>query len=117
MKALWQVSFRPIGLSKINDFNQNLFIESIKSINFDITFSLTQFDEPNVKNFIEQKNIKKFYTNISKKDLPENKKYSNKLMLDNALDQFIENDDFDYFIYSTADIIVPNESIFKIVKN
>ena len=38
MKALWQVSFRPIGLSKINDFNQNLFIDSIKSINFDITF-------------------------------------------------------------------------------
>ena len=67
MKALWQVSFRPIGLSKISDFNQNLFIDSIKSINFDITFSLTQFDELNVKNFIEQKNIKKFYTNVLKK--------------------------------------------------
>ena len=60
-----------------------------------------------MKNFIEQKNIKNFYTNISK-NLPENKKYSNKLMLDNALDQFIENDTFDYLIYSTADIIVPN---------
>lgn len=116
MKALWQVSFRPIGLSKISDFNQNLFIDSIKSINFDITFSLTQFDEPNVKNFIEQKNIKKFYTNIPKKDLPENKKYSNKLMLDNALDQFIENDAFDYFIYSTADIIVPNNLFLKLSK-
>ena len=44
MKALWQVSFRPIGKSKINDFNQNLFIDSIKSIDFDI-FSLTQFDD------------------------------------------------------------------------
>ena len=55
MKALWQVSFRPIGKSKINDFNQNLFIDSIKSIDFDITFSLTQFDEPNVKNLSSKK--------------------------------------------------------------
>ena len=29
-------------------------------------------------------------------------------MLDNALSQFLDNDNFDYLIYSTADIIVPN---------
>tara|TARA_B100000035_G_C21031934_1_gene568957 strand:- start:2015 stop:2887 length:873 start_codon:yes stop_codon:yes gene_type:complete len=116
MKALWLVSFRPIGKSKNNDFNQNLFVDSIKSINFDITFSLTQFDEPNVKNFIEEKKIKKFYKNILKKDLPENKKYSNKLMLDNALDQFIDTDSFDYLIYSTADIIVPNDLFLHLSK-
>ena len=57
MKALWQVSFRPIGKSKINDFYQNLFLDSIKSVNFDVTFSLTQFDEKNVKN-LKNKNIK-----------------------------------------------------------
>ena len=82
MKALWLVSFRPIGKSKNNDFYQNLFVESIKSIDFDITFSITQFDEINVKNFVKEKNIKNFYNNISKDKLPNNKKYSNKIMLE-----------------------------------
>ncbi len=108
MKALWQVSFRPIGKSKINDFYQNLFLDSIKSINFDVTFSLTQFDEKNVKEFVENKNIMNNYRNVSKSDLPIGKKYSNKIMLENALSQFIDDGKYEYFIYSTADIIVPN---------
>ena len=58
MKALWLVSFRPIGKSKINDFFQSMFVDSINSIDFDITFSLTQFDEENVKEFIEKKKLK-----------------------------------------------------------
>ena len=77
---------------------------------------MTQFEEPNVKEFIEEKKIKNFYIDISKKELPNNKKYSNKLMLDNALDQFISKDNFDYLIYSTADIIVPN-NLFKNLSN
>ena len=89
-------------------------MDSIKKIRFDITFSLTQFDEKNVKEFIDNKKIKNFYTNISKKQLPNNKKYSNKIMLANALNQFIENDDFEYLIYSTADIIVPN-NLFEVL--
>ena len=108
MKALWLVSFRPIGKSKINDFYQNLFVDSVKALDFDITFSLTQFDEENVKSFVEKKDIQNLYINIPKKKLPNYKKYSNKLMLDNALDQFLNNDGFEYLIYSTADIIVPN---------
>tara|TARA_B100000530_G_scaffold333035_1_gene280366 strand:- start:1146 stop:2009 length:864 start_codon:yes stop_codon:yes gene_type:complete len=107
MKALWLVSFRPVGTSKQNDFYQDSFVESIKNIDFDITFSLTQFDEKNVKKFIDDKNIKNFYINIPKSELPNNKKYSNKLMLNNALEQYIKKGDFDYLIYSTADIIVP----------
>ena len=114
MKALWLVSFRPIGKSKLNDFYQNMFVESIKSIDFDITFSLTQFGEENVEDFIEKKNIKKIYKNIKKNSLPKNKKYSNKIMLDNALQQFADNEDFNYLIYSTADIIVPN-NLFKVL--
>ena len=43
------------------------------------------------------------------------KKYSNKMMLSSALDKFIEND-FKYLIYSTADIIVPNNLFEKIKK-
>ena len=114
MKALWLVSFRPIGKSKVNDIYQSIFVESVKSLDEDITFSLTQFDEQNVKQFIDDKNIKNFYINIPKKKLPNKKKYSNKLMLDNALSQFLNNDNFEYLIYSTADIIVPN-NLFKIL--
>ena len=91
MKALWLVSFRPIGKSKINDFFQSIFLDSITSIDFDITFSLTQFDEENVKEFVENKKIKNHYINIPKTELPKGKKYSNHLMLKNALHQFKEN--------------------------
>ena len=98
MKALWLVSFRPIGKSKINDLFQSVFVDSIKNLDFDITFSLTQFDETNVQKFIQEKNLKSFYNNIPKKNLPEGKKYSNKLMLDNALNQFILKGDFQYLI-------------------
>ncbi len=108
MKALWLVSFRPIGKSKINDFYQSVFVDSIKSLDFNITLSLTQFDEKNVPDFVKKKEVKNFYINIPKDSLPDKKKYSNKLMLDNALDQFIEQDDFQYLIFSTADIVVPN---------
>ena len=115
MKALWLVFFRPIGKSKINDFYQSLFVDSVKSIDFDITFSLTQFEEDNVENFVKEKNIKNFFKNIPKKELPKDKKYSNKIMLDNALDQYLkEEESFQYLIYSTADIVVPN-NIFKIL--
>ena len=114
MKTLWLVSFRPIGKSKINDTYQSIFVDSVKSLNGDITFSLTQFDEQNVKKFIEDKNIKCFYTNIPKEELPKDKKYSNKLMLDNALSQYLNNDNFEYLVYSTADIIVPN-NLFQIL--
>tara|TARA_B100001029_G_scaffold42146_1_gene32873 strand:- start:702 stop:1565 length:864 start_codon:yes stop_codon:yes gene_type:complete len=113
MKALWLVSFRPIGKSKINDFFQSIFLDSIISLDFDVTFSLTQFDEENVKEFIEKKKIKNHYTNVPKSELPEGKKYSNHLMLKNALHQFIEND-YQYLICSSADVIVPN-NIFKIM--
>ena len=62
MKALWLVSFRPLGKSKTNDFYQNMFVDSISNIDFDITFSLTQFDEENVEEFIKQnKNQKLLY--------------------------------------------------------
>lgn len=115
MKALWLVSFRPIGKSKSNDFYQSIFVDSVQSINFDITFSLTQFEEKNVENFINKKNIKYFYQNIPKTKLPKNKKYSNKIMLDNALNQYLDsNNEFQYLIYSTADIIVPN-NLFEIL--
>ena len=66
MKTLWLVSFRPIGKSKINDTYQSIFDDSVKSLNGDITFSLTQFDEQNVKNLLKIK-ILNVFTNIPKK--------------------------------------------------
>ena len=108
MKVLWLVSFRPIGKSKSNDLFQSMFVDSVKSLDRDVYFSLTQFDESNVKKFVKSKKIKNFYTNISKKKLPPGKKYSNKLMLAKALDQYINKGKFKYLVFSTADIIVPN---------
>ena len=108
MKFLWLTSFRPLGKSKTNDLFQNIFVDSIQSLNLDITFSLTQFEEENVEKFIKDKNIKCNFNNLSKSTLPENKKYSNKIMLDYALDQYIQDGNFEYLVYSTADIIVPS---------
>ena len=116
MKVLWLVSFRPIGKSKSNDLFQSMFVDSVKSLNNDIYFSLTQFNEKNVKKFIKEKKIKNFYKNISKKKLPPGKKYSNKLMLSNALDQFIEKGKFNYLVFSTADILVPNNLFYELKK-
>ena len=108
MRILWLVSFRPIGKSKSNDLFQSIFVDSIKSLNSEVWFSLTQFNEANVKRFVQKKKIKNFFTNISKKKLPPGKKYSNKIMLEKALDQYIHKGKFDYLVFSTADIIVPN---------
>ena len=114
MKALWLTSFRPIGNSKINDLYQSIFVDSVKALDFDICFSLTQFDEANVKDFVKKKKIKNFYINISKKKLPKGKKYSNKIMLDFALNQYLNNKGFTYLIFSTADIVVPS-NLFKVL--
>tara|TARA_S200000501_G_scaffold366341_1_gene400955 strand:+ start:850 stop:1023 length:174 start_codon:yes stop_codon:yes gene_type:complete len=55
MKFLWLTSFRPLGKSKINDLFQSIFVDSIQSLNLDITFSLTQFEEENVEEFVKKK--------------------------------------------------------------
>ena len=60
----------------------------------------------NVKKFIKEKKIKNFYKNISKKKLPW-KKYSNKHMLVNVLNQFIEKGKFDYLIFFNSRYFSP----------
>ena len=76
---------------RVNVLYQNIFVDSIKALDFDICLSLTQFGESNVKTFIKKKKIKNYYNNISKKKLPKGKKYSNKIMLDFALKQYTKN--------------------------
>ena len=114
MKILWMTSLRPIGKSKENDNIQDLFIKSVTNLKSEVKFSFTQFDDNGVEDYIKSNNLNAIYNNIKKNSLPENKKYSNKLMLDNALNQFID-EDFDFLVYSTADILIPSY-IFKYVE-
>jgi len=106
MKILWMSSLRPFTISKSNDFIQESFINSVKSLDCDIELSLTQFNEKGVEEYLAKKKINKFYINLSKNSLPHGKKYSNKIMIKNALEQFLDYD-FTHLVYSTADIIVP----------
>ena len=115
MSALWMTSLRPIGKSAENDKIQDLFIKSVQNIEKPIKFSLTQFDDDNVEEYLIKNNINCYFLNIEKKKLPSGKKYSNKLMLENGLNQFLKND-FNYFIYSTADLLVP-KNIFSHIEN
>ena len=108
-------SLRPIGQSIDNDNIQNLFMDSIKNIEAKVTLSLTQFDDEGVKEYIDKKNIKNYFVNFEKKNLPMGTKYSNKIMLENAIDQYLK-DDFEYFVYSTADILVPKKIFQSIEK-
>ncbi len=111
-------SLRPIGKSIENDEIQNLFVESLKNLKAEMTLSLTQFDDQGVHEYINKQNLKNYFVNFEKTKLPIGTKYSNKIMLENAIDQYLE-DDFEYFVYSTADILVPKtifQSIEKIKK-
>ena len=51
----------------MNDYYQSQFDDSIKSINFDVTFSLTQFDEENVKDFVKKKYKKHLHKHFKKR--------------------------------------------------
>ena len=115
MSILWMTSLRPIGKSIENDKIQDLFIKSVNNIDKSIKFSLTQFDDDNVQEYLIKNKINCYFSNIEKKKLPRGKKYSNKLMLENGLNQFLK-DDFKYFIYSTADLLIP-KNIFSHIES
>ena len=115
MSILWMTSLRPIGKSTENDKIQDLFIQSVQNIEKQIKFSLTQFDDDNVEEYLVKNKINCYFSNIEKKKLPRGKKYSNKLMLENSLNQFLKGD-FKYFIYSTADLLIP-KNIFSHIES
>ena len=73
MRVLWLVSFRPIGKSKSNDLFQSMFVDSVKSLNCDVWFSLTQFNEANVKKFVKKKKLKIFIQTSLKKNFHQEK--------------------------------------------
>jgi len=109
MKVLWWTSFRPFGISNDNDNTQNIFLNSIKFYKSNITLLVTQFGEPNVKKTLIKQDINFIFKEFPKKKLPRGERFSNKIMCENALEEYCKkSSDYNYLIYSTCDIIVPN---------
>jgi hypothetical protein len=111
MKLLWSTSFRSFGKSSYNDNIQKNFISSIALIKLDLTLFITQFGESGVEDEIKKNQLKYIYKN-SKDEIPKGKKYSNKCMFKYSLQEFLKGD-YDYYIYSTADLILP----FRMIEN
>jgi hypothetical protein len=109
MKVLWWTSFRPFGISNDNDNTQNIFLNSIKYYKSNITLIVTQFGEQNVKKSLVRQDINFIFKEYPKKKLPNKERFSNKIMCENALKEYCKVfSDYNYLIYSTCDIIVPN---------
>jgi hypothetical protein len=117
MKALWWTSFRPFGVSNDNDNTQNIFLNSIKSYKTNVTLIVTQFGEKNVKKTLARQDINFIFKEYPKKKLPIGERFSNKIMCENALQEYCKkSSDYHYLIYSTCDIIVPN-NLLEELKN
>lgn len=111
MKILWSTSFRSFGKSTNNDNIQKNFLTSLVSQNFDLTLFVTQFGEMGIENEIKKNNLKYIYKDAKDK-IPSTKKYSNKYMLKYSLEEFLKGD-YDYYIHSTADLMLP----FNMIEN
>jgi len=117
MKILWATTFRPLKLSVNNDIYQEIFINSLKNLNASIDVCVTQFDDYGVENFLSKSELKYKFINYPKINLPDNKKYSNKIMLENALIEYCkDSNDYSFFVYSTSDIMVVYNLIVELKK-
>lgn len=109
MKLLIATSFRPFGISKNNDLYQFMFLNSLKNFNCDLTICVTQFDDSGVENILRESGLHYIYNNISKNNLPIGKKYSNHKIFLTALQEFCKDENnYDFFIYSCSDILLPS---------
>lgn len=117
MKILWATTFRPFKLSVNNDIYQEIFINSLKNLNANIEVCVTQFDDYGVEDFLSKSELKYKFINHPKINLPPKKKYSNKIMIENALIEYCkEINDYNFFVFSTSDIIVPSNLIVELKK-
>jgi hypothetical protein len=117
MKLLIATSFRPFGVSKNNDSYQLMFLNSLKNFNCDLTICATQFDDLGVENILRKSELPYIYNNISKKNLPIGKKYSNHEIFRSALKEFCKKEsNYDFFIYSCSDILLPSNLINELFK-
>lgn len=114
-KTLWITSFRPFGISKNNDYIQLNFINHIKALGKNITLSVSQFKERGVRKFLDKQKINYKFFEHKKKELGNsNRKYSNHIMLIDALKEFLKND-YEYLAFSTVDISFGNH-LFEALK-
>jgi hypothetical protein len=117
MKLLISTSFRPFGISKNNDVYQLIFLNSLKNLNCDLTICATQFDDLGVENILRESGLKYIYNNISRGSLPDGKKYSSQKVFYKALLEFCKNEsNYDFFIYSCSDILVPSNFANELLK-
>jgi hypothetical protein len=117
MKLLIATSFRPFGISKNNDLYQLMFLNSLKNFNCDLTICVTQFDDLGVENILRESGLRYIYNNISKNNLPIGKKYSNHKIFRTALQEFCKfENNYDFFIYSCSDILLPSNLINELLK-
>ena len=117
MKVLWWTSFRSFGVSNDNDNTQNIFLNSIKNYKSNVTLIVTQFGEKKVKKTLAKQDINFILKEYPKKKLPTGERFSNKIMCENALQEYCKkSSDYDYLVYSTCDIIVPN-NLLEELKN
>ena len=79
-----------------------------------MTLFVTQFGELGVEEAIKNIQLKYIYKD-SKSKIPQEKKYSNKYMLKYSLEEFLQGN-YDYYIHSTADLIVPSNIIDNLIK-
>jgi hypothetical protein len=117
MKLLISTSFRPFGISKNNDVYQLMFLNSLKNLNCDLTICATQFDDLGVENILRESGLKFIYNNIPRDSLPDGKKYSSQKIFYKSLQEFCKNEsDYDFFIYSCCDILVPSNFANELLK-
>jgi hypothetical protein len=117
MRLLIATSFRPFGISKNNDLYQLMFLNSLKNLKCDLTICATQFDDLGVEKILRDSKLNYIYNNISKNILPVGKKYSNQKIFSRALEEFCKDENnYDYFIYSCSDILLPSNLVNQLLK-
>jgi len=117
MNILWSTTFRPFLKSEKNNDIQLRFIRNIKNLKQNVELSITQFDDQNVIQTLDKFKVKYNYYNYSKKKLPRNAKYSNKIVLSNSIKFYLKKfNSYKYFVYSTVDITF-SKKIFSHIEN
>jgi hypothetical protein len=94
-----------------------MFLNSLKNYNCDLTICATQFDDSGVENILRESGLRYIYNNISKNNLPIGKKYSSQKIFLTALQEFCKyENNYDFFVYSNSDILLPSNLIDELLK-
>jgi hypothetical protein len=94
-----------------------MFLNSLKNLNCNLTICATQFDDFGVENILRESGLQYIYNNISRDNLPDGKKYSSQKIFSTALKEFCKNEsNYDFFIYSCSDILVPSNLANELLK-